>query len=382
MVVWHRGRSRRSRFRMPATPPSNKGRISTLFAFTPRQVLLSNQTMKHTTDNGTPISEHKVLLHQSIARYLERSGFSKTLKKFLSEAHIEKNDLEGSPVDLEEMCLNGKDGKSNINDQNEQGGHSKNKEEGKSKEKKKKKSKLVSESLATNVEDNHLESVATVEENKVKDGASTDAKVINGSEKEKKSKSKMKKKDKQSGQGDVIEQIGDPNETVSKEENIEASNKEMMHEVEKDSKKRKRPISEENGQQVADEETKRQKIENLNESKEQTNGNLEKGGEKSSVQGSLKKQQKGSVEKKPVKPAFQRVQVDKIQFTDERLQDNSYWAKDGAENGYGAKAAEILDQVRGRGFRHEKTKKKRGSYRGGQIDLQSHSVKFNYSDED
>ena len=87
-----------------------------------------------------------------------------------------------------------------------------------------------------------------------------------------------------------------PKETVSKEENIEASNKEMMHEVEKDSKKRKRPISEENGQQVADEETKRQKIENLNESKEQTNGNLEKGGEKSSVQGSLKKQQKGSVE--------------------------------------------------------------------------------------
>lgn len=35
-----------------------------------------------------------------------------------------------------------------------------------------------------------------------------------------------------------------------------------------------------------------------------------------------------------------------------------------------------------RDFRHEKTKKKRGSYRGGQIDLQSHSVKFNYSDED
>ena len=32
-------------------------------------------------------------------------------------------------------------------------------------------------------------------------------------------------------------------------------------------------------------------------------------------------------QKKPVKPAFQRVQVDKIQFTDERLQDNSYWAK-------------------------------------------------------
>jgi hypothetical protein len=35
-----------------------------------------------------------------------------------------------------------------------------------------------------------------------------------------------------------------------------------------------------------------------------------------------------------------------------------------------------------RDFRHEKTKKKRGTYRGGQIDLQSHSFKFNYSDED
>ncbi|KAG5096846.1 hypothetical protein JHK82_046700 [Glycine max] len=347
--------------------------------------------MKH-TDNGAFNSEHKVLLHQSIARYLKHSGFSKTLKKFRSEAQFEKNDLKGSPVDLEEMCLKyfeicGKDAKSNLNDQNEQvaGVNSKNKEEGKSKEKKKKKSKLVSESLATNVEDDQLESVATAKENKEKDDVSTDAKVINGSETEKKSKSKMKKKDNRSDEGDAIEQIGDPNETVSKEENIEA-NKEITHEEKKDSKKRKRSISEENGQQVADikadEETKRRKIENLNESKEQTNGNLEKAGEKSSVQSSQKKQQKGSVEKKPVNAAFQRVQVDKIQFADERLQDNSYWAKDGAENGYGAKAAEILDQVRGRGFRHEKTKKKRGSYRGGQIDLQSHSVKFNYSDED
>ncbi|TKY54512.1 Nucleolar and coiled-body phosphoprotein 1 [Spatholobus suberectus] len=393
---------------MPATPPSNKG-SSALFAFTPRQVLLSNQAMKHSADNGSPNSkrEPKLLLHQSIARYLKLSGFSKTLKKFRSEAQIEKDDWEGSPVDLEEMCLKyleicGKDAKSNINDQNEQvaGVHSKNKEEGKSKEKKKKKSKLVSESLANNVEDNQLDSVTTVAENKAKDDASTDAKVINGSETQKKSKSKMKKKDKRSGQGDAIEQIGDPNETVLKEENIEASNTEMTREEKKDSKKRKRPISEENGQQVADikadEETKRRKIENLNESKrgeqsaktnanlgnEEANGNLGNAGEKSSVQRSQKKQQKGSVEQKPVKAAFQRVQVDKIQFADERLQDNSYWAKDGAENGYGAKAAEILDQVRGRGFRHEKTKKKRGAYRGGQIDLQSHSVKFNYSDDD
>ncbi|CAJ1941745.1 unnamed protein product [Sphenostylis stenocarpa] len=412
---------------MPATPPSNK-ESSTIFVFTPRQVLLSNQNMKHTAQNGTPNTKREptLLLHQSIARYLELSGFSKTLKKFRFEAKIEKNDLEGSPVDLEEMCLKyleicGKEAKSNINDQNEQGVQGKNKEV-KSKEKKKKKSKLVSESLANNVEENQLESVTTVAENKVRADISTDTKVINGSEIEKKSKSKSKKKDKRSGQSDEIEHTEDPNEIVLKEKNIEVSSKEMAHEEKKSSKKRKRPITEENDQQVADvsadEETKRRKIENINVSKrgeksattnsnqgndlnsneddivasgqvggdelqmaseEQTNGNL---GEKSSVQRSQKKQQKGSIEQKSVKTAFQRVQVDKIQFTDERLQDNSYWAKDGAETGYGAKAAEILDQVRGRDFRHEKTKKKRGSYRGGQIDLQSHSVKFNYSDEE
>ncbi|XP_020230224.1 nucleolar and coiled-body phosphoprotein 1 [Cajanus cajan] len=371
---------------MPATPSSNKG-ISTLFAFTPRQVLL---TMKHTAHNS------KLFLHQSIARYLERSGFSKTLKKFRSEAQFEKDDLEGTPVDLEEMCLKyleicGKDDKSNIDDQNELAVHSKNKD-GKSKEKKKKKSKLVSESLANNVEGNQLDSVTTVAKNKVKDDVSADAKVINGSKTEKRSKSKTKKNDKRDGQGDAIEHIGDPNESVLTEENIEELNKEMKHEEKKDSKKRKRPISEENGQQVADikadDEAKRRKIENLSgnqlqkTSKEQSNGNLENDGEKSSVQRSQKKQQKGSVEQKPVKAAFQRVQVDKIQFADERLQDNSYWAKDGAENGYGAKAAEILDQVRGRDFRHEKTKKKRGTYRGGHIDLHSHSVKFNYSDDE
>ncbi|KAL5699623.1 hypothetical protein ACHQM5_030500 [Ranunculus cassubicifolius] len=96
---------------------------------------------------------------------------------------------------------------------------------------------------------------------------------------------------------------------------------------------------------------------------------------------SRKKQQNGSTEPKTLN-AFQRVKVDEVKFADDRLQDNSYWAKGGAEIGYGAKAQEVLGQVRGRDFRHEKTKKKRGSYRGGQIDLQTHSIKFNYDDSD
>ncbi|CAD6266909.1 unnamed protein product [Miscanthus lutarioriparius] len=93
------------------------------------------------------------------------------------------------------------------------------------------------------------------------------------------------------------------------------------------------------------------------------------------------KRQKKSSEPKSVTP-FQRIQVDSVTFADERLQDNSYWAKGGADTGYGAKAQEILGQVRGRGFRHEKTKKKRGTYRGGQIDLQTHSIKFENSDDE
>ncbi|XP_057419961.1 uncharacterized protein LOC130714097 isoform X2 [Lotus japonicus] len=386
---------------MPATPPSHKASSSTIFAFTPRQVLLRNQTMKHDADNGTTLTltlEQRLLLHQSIARYFDRRGLSKSLKKFRSEAKIEKDNVDESSVDLEELFLKYletcQDVKSNVNDQKEQvaGVPSKNKEEGKSKEKKKKKSKLVSESLADNVGDDQLESQTLVTENKVKDDVPTDAKVINGAELKKKSKHKIKKKDKRSSEGDAVEQNGDPDETASKKEDSKASNKEVTPEEKKDSKKRKRQISEENGQQVAeikaDEETKRRKIENLNEGKlqktsneqanKEANGYLENATEKSG-QRSQKKQPKGSSEPKP---AFQRVQVDKIEFHDERLQDNSYWAKDGAENGYGAKAQEILGQVRGRDFRHEKTKKKRGTYRGGPIDLQSHSIKFNYSDDE
>ena len=41
----------------------------------------------------------------------------------------------------------------------------------------------------------------------------------------------------------------------------------------------------------------------------------------------------------------------------------------------------MLSKVRGKDFRHEKTKKKRGSYRGGQIDQGTNSIKFDSDDE-
>jgi hypothetical protein len=57
------------------------------------------------------------------------------------------------------------------------------------------------------------------------------------------------------------------------------------------------------------------------------------------------------------------------------LEDNSYEKQFGAD-GYGAKANKVLAQVKGKDFRHEKTKRKRGNYRGGSITLESNSFKY------
>jgi hypothetical protein len=43
---------------------------------------------------------------------------------------------------------------------------------------------------------------------------------------------------------------------------------------------------------------------------------------------------------------------------------------------WGAKASQDLIVTRGKSFRHEKTKKKRGSYRGGPINTGVASIKF------
>lgn len=48
----------------------------------------------------------------------------------------------------------------------------------------------------------------------------------------------------------------------------------------------------------------------------------------------------------------------------------------GARGSWGEKANEVLKHTRGKSFRTEKTKKKRGSYRGGQISMAVNSIKF------
>ncbi|KAJ7633047.1 SRP40, C-terminal domain-containing protein, partial [Roridomyces roridus] len=58
------------------------------------------------------------------------------------------------------------------------------------------------------------------------------------------------------------------------------------------------------------------------------------------------------------------------------LIDNRYQMKSGPTNDYGQRAHNDLIVTRGAGFRKEKNKKKRGSYRGGEITMESHSIKF------
>ncbi|XVE71931.1 hypothetical protein DITRI_Ditri10aG0190700 [Diplodiscus trichospermus] len=279
--------------------------------------------------------------------------------------------------------------------------------ENKTKDKKKRKNKVISDSSVDGVDQHGSEK-------KPHSSTTLNASDISLEDKTSKSKRKIQKED-----SDVIEK-GKSSRAESKDNESTILKEDSTITDSKGSKKRKRLDSEvRNSQPVEEnaiEDFKRRKTEsseeqctklnslggadklvckeNNGESGEvgvidfqknpakqlhkEENGNIEKNG-KYSEQKSLKNQKNGSVQ--PKKP-FQRVNVDGVVFGDKRLEDNSYWAKDGAENGYGAKAQEVLGQVRGRGFRHEKTKKKRGSYRGGQIDLQSHSIKFNYSDDE
>lgn len=68
----------------------------------------------------------------------------------------------------------------------------------------------------------------------------------------------------------------------------------------------------------------------------------------------------------PVDRSFRRVKSEEWLGKKGSMK-NSYEATFGS-GGWGAKAQQTLGAVRGKGFRHEKTKKKRGSYMGGKID--------------
>ena len=81
----------------------------------------------------------------------------------------------------------------------------------------------------------------------------------------------------------------------------------------------------------------------------------------------------GSGEAKP----FKRVDPEAISFDKAELGDNSWASLRAKGHVYADKAQERLGPVKGKEFRKEMTKAKRGTYRGGAIDSgQVNSVKF------
>ncbi|KAJ0246079.1 hypothetical protein HA466_0176610 [Hirschfeldia incana] len=358
-----------------ATEPSRITLNPALLALTPRQVLISRPVMAKESKSSSLKSEQKALVLRSIAQYLDRCGFSKCFKKLLSEAEIEKKELDSELPDLEEVYgvfLN----KSNLEavDVKDESGQKKEAVEGVEKVKKEKKKKNKAEvtkeekvkETDAEIEDGVKETKKKKKEPKVEEKVKeTDAEIQDGV-KEKKKKKKNKSKSTEAEE-EAKEQTKNDEEKVSKKRKRSEPETEAKEETEDNEESKRRKKEEKVAEDVQETPVK--------QTDGQENGDVE-------TKSTNKKSGKGLSESKEPKKPFQRVNVEEVVFTDDRLKDNSYWAKGGADLGYGAKAQEVLGQVRGRGFRHEKTKKKRGSYRGGEIDLQSHSVKFEYSDDE
>ncbi|KAJ2857154.1 jun-like transcription factor [Coemansia erecta] len=81
-------------------------------------------------------------------------------------------------------------------------------------------------------------------------------------------------------------------------------------------------------------------------------------------------------DKNAPKTPFCRVRPEEVVYVDDRLKDNRYMVKGGTTGDFGYKAHVDLIVKHGKGFTKEKNKKKRGSYGGGRITMESHSIKF------
>ncbi|GFZ21885.1 hypothetical protein Acr_29g0010470 [Actinidia rufa] len=209
----------------------------------------------------------------------------------------------------------------------------------KQKKKKKQKSKSISEPFDGNVEQVKSDSLPAGERGKDSKPSLGDDKIDSDLE----VKSQDKKKKSKLSTNSLGDNVEDSMKSELKKESFLTS-EDANDKGKKSSKKRKRSTSEKNDG-LPSKESKSRKTEPLEETKsceqlEKVNRN------EYSAHKSRRNQHEGSAEPKTVN-AFQRVKLDDVEFADERLQDNSYWAKDGSEVGYGAKAQEILGQVRG-----------------------------------
>eukprot|EP00177_Eucheuma_denticulatum_P003962 GFKZ01007164.1.p1 GENE.GFKZ01007164.1~~GFKZ01007164.1.p1 ORF type:complete len:752 (+),score=138.52 GFKZ01007164.1:2395-4650(+) len=70
---------------------------------------------------------------------------------------------------------------------------------------------------------------------------------------------------------------------------------------------------------------------------------------------------------------FKRIRSEEVVYSDSRLKDNTFYSKNDT---FGVKAHNDLVVTRGKGFRKEKTKKKRLNHHGGTLSFQVNSFKF------
>ncbi|TGZ78710.1 hypothetical protein EX30DRAFT_309667, partial [Ascodesmis nigricans] len=73
---------------------------------------------------------------------------------------------------------------------------------------------------------------------------------------------------------------------------------------------------------------------------------------------------------------FSRIDMSKVAYERDGLEDNTFLAAGFDETHYSFKAHQDLIVTKGKGFTKEKNKKKKGAYRGGAIDFTTRSIKF------
>jgi len=184
-------------------------------------------------------------------------------------------------------------------------------------------------------------------------------------------------------------------EPVEEEQEEEAPKRKKRGEVEEEEPKKKAKKSKKKAESESEEE------EEVEKSKTKKSAKTKEEEEPAAAEEPVEEEEK---QKKGVKgkntggnTPFQRIKSDEVTYLKvrggqdeaDRLLDNTFeskfkgeWAKGEVREDYGAKASAILAAVRGKDFRHEKTKKKRGTYKGGPIDLASNSIKFVNSDDE
>ncbi|PAA77858.1 hypothetical protein BOX15_Mlig001228g10 [Macrostomum lignano] len=231
----------------------------------------------------------------------------------------------------------------------------------KKKKKKQRKSEPAAESEAVKAEE------APVTE-KQEETVAEPAAAVPADAEEKKSKKKKKKRQ--------LEAAEQPDETANGQaETDEAQLKEAEPEAAAESeeapkskkRKKQRREVEEDVSKTADEECSKLEADGQEVQEKQTEASAELNGSKS-----------GKNKKRHNEP-YRRVREDEV--INKHFRDNSFDAKPGAASSWGYKANEDLKPTQGRSFRHEKTKKKRGSYKGGAIDTGVCSIRFESDSE-